>query len=83
MSSTVAVSGERWRNAANRLQLLMWSSLRAGAELARGHVLDHALAKRADNIDAHGKLLSRMRLTNTSIFKTEPFSRYRRSLTLE
>src|SRR5262245_56241777 len=24
-SSTVAVSGERWRNAAKRLQLLMWS----------------------------------------------------------
>jgi hypothetical protein len=29
--------------------------LRAGAELARGHVLDHTLAKRADNIDAHGE----------------------------
>jgi hypothetical protein len=53
--------------------------LRAGAELARGHVLDHALAKRADNIDAHGKLLSRMRLTNTSILATGFPARYRRS----
>src|SRR6516165_299642 len=53
--------------------------LRAGAELARGHVLDHALAKRADNIDAHGKLLSRMRLTNTSILPTGSPARYRRS----
>jgi hypothetical protein len=32
--------------------------LRPGAELARGHILDHALAKRDDNIDAHGILLS-------------------------
>ena len=78
MSSTVAAPGERCRNAANRLQLLMWR--RAGAELARGHVLDnHALAKRADNIDAHGKLLSRMRLTNTSILATGFPARYRRS----
>jgi hypothetical protein len=28
-------------------------SLRAGAELARAHVLDHALAKRANNGAAH------------------------------
>ena len=49
----------------------------AGAQLARGHVLDHALAKRADNIDAHGKLLSRMRLTNTSILSTGLLARHR------
>jgi hypothetical protein len=54
MSSTVAASGERCRNAANRLQLLMWS-LCVPAPSLRGHVLDHALAKRADNIDAHGE----------------------------
>jgi hypothetical protein len=51
--------------------------LRPGAELARGHILDHALAKRADNIDAHGKLLSRMRLTNTSILATRLLARHR------
>jgi hypothetical protein len=52
-------------------------SLSPAAELARGHVLDHALAKWADNIDAHGKLLSRMRLTNTSILSTGLLARHR------
>src|SRR6266849_836883 len=37
--------------------------LRAGTELARVHVLDHALTQRADGIRTHGKLLSWMRLT--------------------
>ena len=43
---------------------------RARTMLTRGHVLHHPLAKRADNIDAHGKLLSRMKLTNSSILAT-------------
>src|SRR5712691_4916015 len=34
------------------------ASLRARTELARIHVLDHALAQRADSIRTHGKLLS-------------------------
>ena len=63
MSSTVAVSGDRLRNAANRLQLRMWPALRARTELARVHVLDHALAQRADSIGTHRQLLSGMRLT--------------------
>src|SRR5204862_7343159 len=37
--------------------------LRARAELARVHVLDHPLAQRADSIDSHRQLLSWMRLT--------------------
>jgi hypothetical protein len=48
MSSEVAVSGERLRNAANRLQLSMWPALRVLPEVARDHVVDHALAQRAD-----------------------------------
>ena len=43
--------------------------LRSGTELARVHVLDHALAQRADRIRTHGKLLSWMRL------KTPRYSR--------
>src|SRR6202047_2458478 len=39
------------------------ASLRARTELARIHVLDHALAQRADSIRTHRKLLSGMRLT--------------------
>ena len=39
------------------------ASLRARTELARVHVLDHALAQRADSIGTHGQLLSGMRLT--------------------
>src|SRR6202049_1916627 len=53
--------------------------LRARAELARVHVLDHPLAKRADSIDTHKKLLSWMRVDDTSIFKTGRPARYRRS----
>ena len=37
--------------------------LRARTELARVHVLDHALAQRADGIGTHRQLLSGMRLT--------------------
>src|SRR5208282_3999951 len=37
--------------------------LRARTELARGHVLDHALAQRADRFRTHRQLLSWMRLT--------------------
>src|SRR5215467_15622072 len=36
--------------------------LRPGTQLARVHVLDHALTQRADRIRTHGKLLSWMRL---------------------
>src|SRR5580704_3434303 len=39
------------------------ASLRARTKLARVHVLDHALAQRADRIRTHGQLLSWMRLT--------------------
>jgi len=39
------------------------ASLRVLAELARVHVLDHALTQRADGILTHGKLLSWMRFT--------------------
>jgi hypothetical protein len=53
--------------------------LRARAELARVHVLDHPLAKRADSIDTHKKLLSWMRVDDTSIFNTGRPARYRRS----
>ena len=38
------------------------ASLRAGTELARVHVLDHALAQRGDDIRIHRQLLSWMRL---------------------
>ena len=55
----------------------MWLLCGAGTELARGHVLDHALAQWADSIDGHGKLLSRMRLTNTSILGTGLPARHR------
>src|SRR5215471_10354558 len=60
-SSAVAVSGERSRNAAKRLQLWMWllcawrPNLRAAIS---SHILDHTLAQRADGgISAHGELL--------------------------
>src|SRR6202045_4700003 len=39
------------------------ASLRVRTELARVHVLDHALTQRADSIRTHGQLLSWMRLT--------------------
>jgi hypothetical protein len=55
ISSAVAVSGERFKYAANRLQLPM-ASLCARVELARAHVLDHALAQRADGIGTHREL---------------------------
>jgi hypothetical protein len=54
ISSAVAVSGERFKYAANRLQLL--ASLRVRIELARAHVLDHALAQQVDGIGPHGEL---------------------------
>ena len=41
--------------------------LRGRAELARAHVLDHALAQRADGIGTHGELLSEV--DNTSILR--------------
>src|SRR5262245_58343365 len=37
--------------------------LRVRTQLARGHVLDHPLAQRADNLRTHRQLLSWMRLT--------------------
>src|SRR5262249_34139988 len=54
--------------------------LRVRTKFARAHVLDHALAQRADRIRTHGWLLSRMRLT-TSIPRQATRPRYRRSLT--
>src|SRR5437899_6439579 len=60
MSSRVVVSGERLRNAASRLQLEMWLLCVVRTKLARVHVLDHALAQRADRIRAHRQLLSWM-----------------------
>src|SRR4029077_18170770 len=39
------------------------ASLRVATELARVHVLDHALAQRTDSIRSHGQLLLGMRLT--------------------
>src|SRR5215469_14622720 len=62
ISSVVAVLGERWRNAANRLQLRMWP-LCVPAELPSIHVLDHAVTQRGDGIRTHRKLLPWMRLT--------------------
>jgi hypothetical protein len=56
MSSSVAVSRDRFTHGANRLQLPMCS--RAHTELARIHVFDHALAQRADSIRINRKLLS-------------------------
>src|SRR5437870_10080765 len=41
--------------------------LRGSTELARAHVLDHALAQRADGIGTHGELLSEV--DNTSILR--------------
>jgi hypothetical protein len=55
ISSAMAVSGERFKYAANRLQPPM-ASLRARVELARAHLLDHALAQRADGIGTHREL---------------------------
>src|SRR5271169_4825814 len=60
MSSAVAISGDRLKNAANRLQLRIWPPR---TELACVHVLDHALAQRGDGFRIHGQLLSWMRLT--------------------
>src|ERR1700757_368943 len=57
-SSAVAVSGERPRNAAKRLQLWMWLLCAWRPSLAGGHILDHTLAPRADGgISAHRELL--------------------------
>ena len=58
IAAGVAVSGDCFTNAANRLQLLIWPLCVPGTELARIHVLDHALAQRADSIHTHRKLLS-------------------------
>src|SRR5262245_13833696 len=56
-SATVAVSGERFKNAANRRQLYMWLRCEWCPSL-RTHVFDHALAQRADGgISTHGELL--------------------------
>ena len=75
MSSAVAVSGERFRNAANRLQLWMWL-LCVAPELARSHILDHALAQRADGISTHGQLCL-SEVDDTSILRTGLPARYR------
>src|SRR5437870_6647203 len=53
--------------------------LRSRAELACIHVLDHALAQRADRNRTHGQLLSWMRLTTPQIFKTGRPAGYRLS----
>ena len=58
ISSAVAVSGERFKIRGEPLAAADVASLRMPAELARAHVLDHALAQRADGIGTHGELLS-------------------------
>src|SRR5216683_4195120 len=54
--------------------------LRPRAELACIHVLDHALAQRADRNRTHGQLLSLDEVDDTSILKTGRHARYRRPL---
>src|ERR1700730_5063123 len=54
--------------------------LRARTELARVHVLDHALTQRGDGIRTHGQLLSWMRLTTPRSSRQRPLPRDRRSL---
>jgi hypothetical protein len=50
------------------LTALNVAALGVGSELARGHVLDHALTQRTDGgISAHGELLL-SEVTDTSIF---------------
>src|SRR5258707_5352712 len=63
MSSAVAVSGDRLRKRSKPLAAVNMAPLRPSAELACIHVLDHALAQRADRNRTHGQLLSWMRLT--------------------
>jgi hypothetical protein len=48
----------------------MWPFSVPAQELPCVHVLDHAMTQRGDGIRTHGKLLSWMRLTTTSILKT-------------
>src|SRR5258707_6674609 len=62
MSSAVAVSGDRLRKRSKPLAAVNMAPLRPSAELACIHVLDHALAQRADRNRTHGQLLSWMRL---------------------
>src|SRR3977135_2360174 len=57
------------------------ASLRIPAKLARGHVLDHALAQLAGGVGTHGKLLSWMRLATPRSSRQGSPARYRRSLT--
>src|SRR5713101_6242549 len=63
MSSAVAVSGDRFRNAAKPLAAVDVAPLRVGTKLTRAHVLDHALAQRADSFRNHRQLLSEIRFT--------------------
>jgi hypothetical protein len=63
MSSAVAVSGDRFRNTANRLQVRIWLFCVGGLSW-RAHVLDHALAQRADGIGTHRQLLSEVDCTS-------------------
>ena len=54
ISSAVAVSGERFKQPGEPLAAADVASLRVRVELARAHVLDHALAQRTDGIGTHG-----------------------------
>src|ERR1700719_712405 len=54
--------------------------LRARTELARVHVLNHALTQRGDGIRTHGQLLSWMRMTTPRSSRQGHLHRYRRSL---
>src|SRR5436190_444211 len=53
------------------------ASLRMPTELARSHVLDHALAQLAGGVGTHGKLLSWMRLTTPRSSRQGCTPRYR------
>src|SRR6266568_5594495 len=56
------------------------ASLRARTELARVHVLDHALAQRRDGFRTHRQTPVLDEVEDTSILKTGRPARYRRSL---
>jgi predicted transcriptional regulator len=43
------------------------ASLRARTELARVHVLDHALAQRADGIRAHSEVAAKLGVSETAV----------------
>jgi len=76
VSSMVAVSGDRFKNAANRCSYRYGSSACAHQACARSRP-DHALAQRADGIRTHRQLWDEV--DDTSILETGRCSRYRSS----